>query len=151
MRSLRTLRADAQGTAVLEFGLSLPLLCMLALAGADFVFGFAHKIALQQYAQAGAEYIVAAGEDVPTDAQIAAEVKAASGLDASKIKVKRFTECNQAKVLSFGLCPGVADVKVNYIEIKVTDTYTPMLSIPGYANFVKTTSLEGKTTTRMAK
>ncbi len=145
----RKLRPDARGTATIELAMALPVLTVMALASIDFVLGFGYKMNLQQYAQSGADFVIANGENLPTDAQVSTEVAAVSGLDPAAISVTKWTECNQAKQSTYGSCPGASDNKANYMQIAVTDTYQPILAIEGIADFVPSTALTGTAVVRI--
>lgn len=146
---LKALRDSRRGTATLEIAIILPTLVMLSLTAADFVRGFTNQIELQQYAQAGADFVVANGETLPSEADVKAEIVAVSGLTANAISVVKWTECNQNRQTSYGACPGNGDVKANYMEIRVTDTYQPILNIEGIADFVQPTQMTGTTVVRI--
>ena len=146
---LRTMSRDERGTSVLELALVLPVISMLSLAAIDFAMAFGMKLQVQQYAQAGADFVVASGATPPTPEAVKAEVVAISGLNASEVTVTRFTECNAVKVALFGLCPGLLDVKTNYMQISTVDTYEPMLNIDGIADFMTTSQMTGRTIVRL--
>ena len=145
----KTLITNRRGTATLEIAIILPTLVMLSLAAADFTRGFTNQLELQQYAQAGADFVVANGEILPTDTAVETEIVAVSGLTASAISVAKWTECNQNKQAAYGDCPGNADVRANYMEISVTDTYQPILNVKGIADFVQPTQMTGTAVVRI--
>ena len=149
-RLLRALLRAQRGTSTIELALVLPVLGVLSLGAIDFAMAFGMKLQVQQYAQSGADFVVASGASVPTTDAVKAEVATVSGLAPTKITVTKFTECNQVKVVIFNLCPGASDTKISYMTIEVQDTYTPMLNIEGFADFVSTTTLKGRTTVRLA-
>lgn len=149
LRNIRNLLGNRAGTATIELAIALPVLSMMALGSIDLVLGFGHKLTLQQHAQSGADFMLANGEKAPTMAEVKAEVKDVSGLPDSAIQVQRWTECNQVKVAGFGLCPGVDDKKVSYMEITVTDAYTPIIQIEGVADFVQQQNLSGSVVVRL--
>ena len=149
MKRLGILGRSDRGTAVVELGLALPVLLVLALAATDFVSAFSYKLKLQQYAQAGANFVVAHGENDPAPGDVKTEVASLSGLDASKIKITRWTECNQSEQDEYDTCPGSSDVKVSYMQIEVEDTYDPMISIDRYSEFLGATDLVGSVVVRL--
>ena len=149
-RLLRAVLRGERGTSTLELALTLPVLGILSLAAIDFAMAFGMKLQVQQYAQSGADFVVASGAAVPSAADVKAEVVAVSKLDPANVTVTKFTECNQVKVVVFGVCPGLSDVKISYMQIEVQDTYTPMLDIEGIADFAKTSTFKGRTTVRLA-
>ncbi|MXO55415.1 TadE/TadG family type IV pilus assembly protein [Pontixanthobacter gangjinensis] len=150
MRLLSILRRDSAGTAAIELGIILPVLAMITLASADFVMGFGYKMNLQQYAQSGADYVVASGATLPTDTDIKDEIASLSGLSTSKITIAKWTECNAKKTLDIlGLCPGSSDVRARYIQIDVADTYDPILDVSGIADFVQSSKLTGSVVVRL--
>ncbi|MDC0887310.1 pilus assembly protein, partial [Altererythrobacter sp.] len=77
MQLSKRLERSQRGVAAVEMAIVLPVLSIMALASIDFVFGFTQKIELQQYAQAGADFVVANGDTAPTEAEVKAEVVAA--------------------------------------------------------------------------
>lgn len=142
---------DRRGVAAVELALALPILTVMALGSIDLARGFSYKMNLQQYAQSGADFIVANGESIPTEAQVKTEVAAVSGLATTAITVTKWTECNRGKngTLPYDTCPGSSDEKANYMQIAVTDTYDPILDIKGIADFVQSTSLTGTAIVRI--
>ena len=147
---LHMLSRNERGTAVIELGVALPILMVLALATVDFVGAFSQKMQLTQYAQAGANFVVANGNTTPTISAVKSEVVATSGLTQDKVTVTRFTECNAIKVAVLNVCPNpLADVKVNYMKIEVANTYSPMLDIQGIADFVGTQNLKASVIVRL--
>ena len=149
MRILKALNRSEAGTAVVELAVALPMLMIVALGITDFVSAFGQKMALQQQAQAGANYIAAHYFTKPTVEDVKKEVIATSGLDQSQITVGQWTECNQAKVAQFDECPGESDIKVSFMKITITDTYDPMLAIDGFADFVGKTNVKASVVVRL--
>lgn len=149
LAAFHRLRRESRAVATIELAIVLPVLAIMALGAVDFVRGFTFKIKLQQYAQSGADFVVANGEDLPTAADVKAQVVTLSGLDAADIDVTLWTECNQAKQSAYGTCPGASDVKVSFMQILVTKTYNPILAINGIANFLPSTQMTGKAIVRV--
>nr|WP_137677351.1 TadE/TadG family type IV pilus assembly protein [Parerythrobacter lutipelagi] len=141
---------DRRGTATIELAIVLPVLSMVALGAVDLVSGFAHKMHLQQHAQAGADFVIANGETLPSESDIKAQITALSGLNTSAITITKWTECNAAKYTS-GLvdCPGLSDLEAQYMQIDVKDEYQPILDIDGIADFVQTSTLSGSVVVRL--
>lgn len=149
MRFFQHLARDPRGVAAVEMAIVLPVLSIMALASVDFVFGFTHKIELQQYAQAGADFVVASGDTALTAAEVKAEVVALSGLPTGAVTVVKVVECNAVKITGTGLCPGLSPIRAEYFQITVTDSYTPILNIDGIADFVGQRSLTGSSAVRL--
>ena len=145
-----TLHRDDRGTAVIELGIALPVLMVIALATVDFVGAFGQKMQLTQFAQAGANFVVANGNTAPEVDAVQAEVIAASGLTAKQVTVSKFTECNALKAAVINVCPNpLSDIKVNYMKIEVTKSYDPILNIRGFADFVGTQNLKASVIVRL--
>lgn len=130
------LRRNQRGTSTIELALVLPVLGMMTLGSIDFAMAFGVKMKLQQYAQSGGDYVVAGGESAPSSTDVQSEVATVSGLEAANITVTQFTECNAVKIATVGVCPGVSDFRVDYMQIDVLDTYEPILNIKGIADFL---------------
>jgi Flp pilus assembly protein TadG len=145
------LLTDQSGAAAIEIAIITPVLVMMALGAVDFVRGFSNQLELQQHAQAGADFVIANGEDIPSDAEVESEIVALSGLEAEDVTVVKWTECNQAKQASYGGCPGNGDVQADYMQITVTHTFEPILDIEGMADFVGTTEMRGTAVVRLPR
>ncbi len=149
LAALHRLRRESRAVAAVELAIVLPVLAIMALGAVDFVRGFTFKLKLQQYAQSGADFVVANGETLPTAAQVQDQVVTISGLNASDVNVTLWTECNQARQSAYGTCPGASDNKVSFMQILVTKSYQPIMSLNGFANFLPTTTMTGKAIVRV--
>lgn len=151
IRSLRKrIARDTRGNATVELALAAPVLLTMALAGVDVALGFVHKLEVQQYAQIGGDYLMAEMENVPLPAEVLLRVQEGSGLPLTQIKVTQWTECNGSKV-GLPACLGLnaGQVETKFMEIEVKKDYTPILAIPGYANYVKQFTSTGKVTVQV--
>jgi len=141
---------DFQGAAVVETALAMPVLLVLAFAFIDLTQGFAFRMSMQEYSQTAADFIIASGTNTPTDAEIQKVVSDSSGLPTSAVKVTHSFDCNgkSASTTSNG-CPNADDLRVDYITVKVTATYTPLLKIADFADFVPAQSISQSATVRL--
>lgn len=152
LTAIRKIAADRRGTAVIETAIVLPVLLMLAFGFVDLGEAFATQMSIQQVAQMGADFVVAAGSSVPTDSQIKSEVASRSGLPASAIAIRRAFECNGAPQPSGeGGCPNADDTRVDYLTVSISQAYQPVLNIAGIADFVRVRNLNGAATVRLPK
>ncbi|WP_369025202.1 TadE/TadG family type IV pilus assembly protein [Qipengyuania sp. RANM35] len=146
-RIAKRLASETRGNATLELAFATPILLTMALASVDATMGFMHRMKMQQYAQVGADYIYAKMESVPLDPVIKAEMVLATGLPANKITVTSWIECDSSKAnQTLGICNKATAVVTKFVKIEVKDTYTPILNIPGYANYVKSFDYTGHVT-----
>lgn len=143
----KRLASETRGNATLELAFATPILLTMALASVDATMGFMHRMKMQQYAQVGADYIYSKMEDVPLDPVIEAEMVLATGLPANKITVQSWIECDSQKQnVNVPICTKAGAVMTKFVKIDVKDTYSPILSIPGYANYVKSFDYTGSVT-----
>ena len=143
----KRLARETRGNATLELAFATPILLTMALASVDATMGFMHRMKMQQYAQVGADYIFSKMEDVPLDPVIKAEMVLATGLPANKITVQSWIECDSVKQnINIPHCVKAGAVTTRFVKIDVKDTYTPILNIPGYANYVKSFDYTGSVT-----
>lgn len=148
-RLISPFRSDQRGTAVLETAVILPVLLMIVLGFIDLTMGFTYHFKLQQYAQSGADMLVANFEDQLTDSEIKTEMASLTGLPQSAIEVTRIVECDHVAVNPDEGCASSGQVEINYITIVVTDTFEPILGNIGLTNYIGATRLRGKTTVRV--
>ena len=78
-RLLRALLRAERGTSTIELALVLPVLGVLSLGAIDFAMAFGMKLQVQQYAQSGADFVVASGASVPTTDPVKTEVAPSAG------------------------------------------------------------------------
>lgn len=143
--AFRKLATDGRGTATIELALATPLLLTMALAGVDATLGYVHRLEVQQFAQIGADYVMAKMEDVPTNVEIKARVNEGSGVALADITVDRWIECDGAKN-SLAACVNAGFDYTQYVSIEVKKEYEPILEITGYADFIKKHTAKGKVT-----
>ena len=136
---------DARGNATLELAFVMPIVLTMALASVDATMGFLHRMKMQQNAQVGADYVFAKMEDVPLAAVVKAEVALATGVAATKVTVTEWTECDGVKSVA-PICVNPTAVETKFMKIAVKDNYTPILKIPGYANYVNAFDSTGSVT-----
>ncbi|MEZ5682398.1 MAG: pilus assembly protein [Erythrobacter sp.] len=138
---------EERGNATLELAFAMPILLTMALASVDATMGFLHRMKMQQYAQVGADYVYSKMEDVPLDPVIKGELVLATGLPANKITVNSWIECDSSKShQTLGICNKPTAVVTKFVKIEVKDTYTPILNIPGYADYISSFDYTGHVT-----
>lgn len=125
---MRRLLADQGGVAVLELALAAPILALMVVGVADLSNAYSRKLALEQAAQRAIEKIMQTTASTTPDATLQAEAvaQAGMGLTASDVTVVYSMYCDMVKAASAdGNCdPGKQEAR--YIEVTVTDEYTPM-------------------------
>ena len=141
----KRLASETRGNATLELAFATPILLTMALASVDATMGFLHRMKMQQHAQVGADYVFSKMEDIPVAAVVRAEITVATGVPVSNITVTDWTECNGVKSVA-PLCVNPNAVETKFMKIEVKDTYTPILNIPGYANYVSSFDYTGTVT-----
>lgn len=147
-RIARALARQDGGNATIELALVAPVLLTMALGVIDLAMGFSHKMQMQHYAQVGADYVVATLETNPQASDVKDEVANASGLDKGKISISEWVECDGVKNPNETQCAKIDALQYNFMQIDVSDTYQPMLDIPGLADYVGNTRNVGSVTVR---
>jgi Flp pilus assembly protein TadG len=145
-RALRIFK-DTSGSAATEFALILPITALLLSGIVEFGIAVNGGTALENGARAGAQFAIEQGLNTPG---IKAVVANASNLDPDTLTVKsrEFWECSDhwgAEVSSTTNC-GTGVPLANFIEVTVTQTYTPIFSFLGS---LTPAQLEGSATVRV--
>lgn len=143
------LRRDRRGTAVVEMAFALPIMVMLSLGFVDVARGFSYQMALAQYAQSGADLVLASFPTTPTDTEIKTQITTVSGIPAANITITRWTECNYGALPAVQACPAMADLRADFMRIKVVDTFSPILNVPGYADMIKQMQMSSQVVVRI--
>ncbi|MCB2076706.1 MAG: pilus assembly protein [Novosphingobium sp.] len=148
--TLRRLRRDKEGAAVIETAIALPVLLMLAFAFVDLTQAFAFRMTMQEYAQSGADFVNASGQDTPTDTEVKTAISQLSGLPTSAITIIHPFDCNgRSASLESNGCPNVEDIRVDYMKITVKSSYTPVLKVASFADFMPSGDIAASATVRM--
>jgi len=85
-----------EGTAVLELGLTIPLVFVLLLGMIDLGRGYSIKLQLEQVAQRSVEKVMNGMADRSQLAAIKAEAASAAGVPASAVTTNAWLECSAA-------------------------------------------------------
>jgi hypothetical protein len=142
---LASLLRDRRGNATIELAFMTPILLVMGLASIDATLGFVHRMNVQEQAQIGADYVYSKMEDIPLAAQIKLEINAATGVPVSDITIDEWVECDGV-VVHTPMCvqPGATETK--FMTINVDGTYTPILDIPYFADFIQSYTHTGSVT-----
>jgi Flp pilus assembly protein TadG len=146
MRALRSF-GDTSGNVATEFALILPVTALLLSGIIEFGIAVHDGTALENGARAGAQFAIEQGLNAPG---IKAVVANASNLDPATLTVKsrEFWECSDhwgVEVSASTDC-GKGVPLANFIEVKVTQTYTPIFSFLGS---LTPSQLDGSATVRV--
>lgn len=125
---------DKEGVAVLELALAAPILALMVVGVADLSNAYSRKLALEQAAQRSIEKIMQTTATTTPDATLKAEAvaQAGGGLVASDVTVRYTLYCKsstgafseQASYDDDSCSAGSREAR--YLEVRVTDEYTPM-------------------------
>jgi Flp pilus assembly protein TadG len=147
MRALRSF-GDTSGSVATEFALILPVTALLLSGIIEFGVAVNSGTALENGARAGAQFAIEQGLNAPG---IKAVVANASNLDPDTLTVtsREFWECsdNWGTEVDASTNCGTNVPLANFIEVKVTQTYTPIFSFLGS---LTPTKLDGSATVRVA-
>lgn len=126
----RVLR-NTEGSNLIELALALPVLLLILAAGVDLGEAFYTGIQLSAAAQSGASYGIHNSTDT-AGMQLAAK-NASSNLSGFTASATSGCECSDgsAGVPGCGAPPVCAANYVNYVDVAVTASYSPIISFPG--------------------
>jgi len=150
----RTLAADQRGAAVIELALIAPVLALTVIGIVDMSNAYSRKLALEQGAQRAIEKIMQTTETSTVETTLKTEaVCQVNGMDsygacktspisASDVTVTYRLECKDATTGALdststttdstafdALDCGSSEKDQRYLEVRVTDKYTPMFPI----------------------
>jgi len=130
---LRSLRADARGAAIIELALVAPILGLMVVGIVDMSNAFSKKLTLEQGAQRAIERIMQTTADDTVEGTLKTEaVCQVNGTNSDgTCKTSPITTQTSTDAPTFDAftCANTTDTQARYIEIAVTDTYTPMFPI----------------------
>jgi Flp pilus assembly protein TadG len=152
IRGLRRLLANARGAAVIELAIVAPVLALGVIGIVDMSNAYSRKLALEQGAQRAIEKIMNTTENSTVEATLANEVQCQVNGSTTAAGV---TTCNtsptQAITVTWrldctvgaattsqttttsatydGYVTACTGTKVGYVQVTVTDKYTPMFPI----------------------
>lgn len=144
------LAADERGAAIIELAMVAPILALMAIGVIDMSNAFSHKLALEQGAQRAIEKIMQTTDIDTVEGTLATEaVCQVNGMNddgtcktspittdnvtvtyrlectttAGVITAQTNTDSTQFDALT---CPNSTDKEARYIQVAVTDKYTPL-------------------------
>jgi len=156
---VRRLRSDERGAAIIELALVAPVFALMAVGVVDMSNAFSRKLALEQGAQRAVEKIMQTTGETTVEDTLAHEAICqvngvgsdgvscnAGPISASNVEVKLHQECTDSsgaitnydvvvttdadtKTFDDHACATETDAEAKYIQVTVTDTYTPMFPI----------------------
>jgi Flp pilus assembly protein TadG len=150
---LRSLSRNERGAAVIELALIAPVLTLMVIGIVDLSNAFSHKLALEQGAQRAIERIMQTTASDTVEATLKTEVvcqvngansngTCKSGeISTSDVTVNYREECTtsagamttktttDATTFDSYACTNSTDTEARYIEVNVTDKYTPLFPI----------------------
>jgi len=128
-RRLLKLARDRRGTATIELALFAPILATMVIGVVDMSNAFSRKLAIEQAAERAIERVMqTTGEDT-AEATIIDEASSQAGIPASNVTVTYRLECNQVYVADYDAECADGETESRYLEVHVTDTYTPMFPV----------------------
>ncbi|MFN2100271.1 TadE/TadG family type IV pilus assembly protein [Altererythrobacter sp. MF3-039] len=93
-KTLRALKRDQEGVALVEMAMSIPLLMLLCLGMIDISRLVAAKIDLEQAAQRTTDFVLAKRPTDGRTTKYTAEAAEAAGVGTDKVTVTFFLECD---------------------------------------------------------
>ncbi|HVU30589.1 MAG TPA: TadE/TadG family type IV pilus assembly protein [Sphingomicrobium sp.] len=148
---LRNLLANDRGAAVIEMAIVAPVLALGTIGIIDISNAYSKKLALEQGAQRAIEKIMNTTENATVESTLATEaVCQVNGVNAdgtcktspittANVTVTWRLDCTTGATTTTqtttdsatydGLVAACAGTRAGYVEVRVTDTYTPMFPV----------------------
>lgn len=148
MRHLHRILGDARGSVALEFGLLVPVLATLVVAISDLSLGFVRKMAVQEAAEAGAQYAAINGWNSAAIGSAVTNATTVSGIAATPAPAKSCGCATAASIAAAACGTTCASGRPagTYVTTSAQYSYHMILSYPGLANPV---TLTASTTVRI--
>ena len=151
---MRKLASDKAGFGAMELGLALPFLLLLCLGMIDASNLISTKIDYEQAAQRTTDFALAKRPTNSSTTYLTAEAVRASGLEASKVKVELFLECDGVKQANFNsVCPS-GEVSGRFVSVTITNNvatkfdWSALSRLIGYKAFDSTVTVTGDSEVR---
>jgi Flp pilus assembly protein TadG len=127
LRSILALGRDTRGTMAVETAIVVPVLALMSLGSFEVSGMVARQTELQTAASEAAQLVLASA---PTTAEQRSTVKqiirASTGLSASQVTLTQKYRCGATASLQTTVtCANATDKLSTYLEIYMTQTYTP--------------------------
>lgn len=129
-KSRRVLRRDERGAVVIETAFIVPILAVLALGGFEASMIISRNAELQTSAAEAAAITLARAPDEADERNTLEDViEASTGLADDQVTLTQLYRCDTDTTMqtSDTACASTAVIS-EYIEIRMTDTYTPVWS-----------------------
>lgn len=136
---LQSLRRDEGGTAVIEFAFIAPVLALMTIGVVDMSNAFGKKLQLEQAAQRSVEKVMQTTGLLTVEETIAAEAVCqyngtnsdgsckTTPITTANVTVVHRLECNG--VVSANLDCASGETESRWVQVTVTDNYTPMFPV----------------------
>jgi Flp pilus assembly protein TadG len=152
-RFIRDLRSNERGAAIIELAIVAPVFALMTVGVVDMSNAFSRKLALEQGAQRAIEKVMQTTGDTTVEDTIKTEAVCqvdgtdatgnckTSPITASNVTVTYRLECTDASgavtaqtntdstTFDTYTCAGGTVTEAKYIQVAVTDTYTPLFPI----------------------
>lgn len=128
LRRLLRLRSDERGIAIIELALLAPIMATVVVGVIDLSGAYSRKLAMEQAVQRAVEKIMQTTGEATVDDTIRNEASDAAGVPLSQVSVAYTMTCNGVSQAYDTECTDNT-TEVRYIEITMTDTYTPIIPV----------------------
>lgn len=126
MKTLKVLRTDERGAAVVELALLAPILVLLTMGIVDLSNAYSRKLQIEQAAQRAIEKIMNTSASDTIENTLAAEAANQGNVPLDNVTVSYRLECDGV-VTDAAEC-GEDQVSSQWISVTVTDEYQPIFT-----------------------
>ena len=124
---VRDLRRDTRGAAIIETAFTAPILAIMALGAYDVSMAVSRQTELQNAASEAVEIAIASPPDTSAKQDtLKSIVMTTTGLPTDKVVLTMKYRCGVSTTLTTNATCDTGVKMSTYVELAITDTYTPM-------------------------
>ncbi len=125
----RGLARSERGTALLEFGMAVPILALVILGTVDFARAVAFQQNLEEIANRALERATAMGNATDSYATVRLDAIAAAAVPAADVTLDRWQECDGVRQASYDVVCPAAQQLARFMSIEIRKTYAPLFNM----------------------
>lgn len=148
--TMRTLRQDDRGAAIIELALAAPVFAMMIIGMSDMARAYSMKLQLEQSSQRAIEKVMQGQANTTVVAALKTEAATTAGVPESQVTVDYWLECDGTRQGTYDSTCTTGQAMRRYMSVQISKIFTPMFKIRfGAARANGYYTLYGKTSVRI--
>lgn len=148
--TMRTLRQDDRGAAIIELALAAPVFAMMIIGMSDMARAYSMKLQLEQSSQRAIEKVMNGQANTTVVAALKTEAATTAGVPESQVVVDYWLECDGTRSGTYDSTCTTGQAMRRYMSVQINKRFTPMFKIRfGAARADGHYTLYGKTSVRI--